>query len=809
MSAGNQQQQPIGHVCLGVFLVAMATLMLEVALTRVFSVTMWYHFAFVAVSLAMFGLAAGGALNYALSDRIDPARTRRYLALGALLLAWCVPGAYLWHLGVPFVFRKSFPGMINVFLVYAGLAVPFVVSGFTISLALARYPRQVGTIYFSDLLGAGLACLAVVVLMHLMPAHQVIVCAGLIALAAAAAFRPAGSRRAPLWFSACALALLLLLNGRYGLLEPDFIKGEVRPAPEYSGWNSFSRVVVDQVGEPDTPLPPFGWGMSANCPYLESGRKLARIDSSAATPITRFNGDLSEHQYLAWDVTNLVHHVKHDADVLVIGVGGGRDLLSAMYFDQRSVTGVEINPLFAKISLQVYPDYSGALFSERYPGVRVVIDEGRSFLQKSGASYDIVQMSLVDTWAATAAGAFVLSENNLYTVEAFQDVYQRLKPGGIYSISRFTWEPPRQTLRVVCLARTMFQRLGLDDFERSIAVVNNANVADGPHGTSSVLIKRGQFSEQEIAAIEQTCDQMSFTPIYLPGRDNPPGPYVDLITVRDLDQFIADYPYDLTPSSDDSPFFFQMIKPVDVLRSGFGLRYRPYQSGTGQAFNYRAVFLLFALLLVSSILVLIFVFGPLWLKARRNAERITNRAGFLAYFCCLGLGFMLVEIPLLQRFILLMGHPVYSLTVILFSLLAFSGIGSALTTRMGANPRRALRFVLLGLAVLLALYIRLLPDLIYLCIHWSTPAKVVVVAASLLPVGLLLGMPFPLGITIMGERSAGLIPWVWGVNGAAGVLASVLAVAVALIAGFSVALTCGLACYLIALAVTLSFPKRP
>jgi len=802
----SEDRTTIRRVCIGIFFIALSTLMLEVVLTRIFSVTMWYHFAFMAVSLAMFGLAAGGAINYALADKIDPQKIRHYLSLGSLLLAWAIPGAYLWHLGVPLFFRMSFPGLVNLFFAYLGLAVPFVLSGFVISLALARYPLNVGRIYFSDLVGAGLGCMIVVVSMHLMASHQVVLLISLLALLGAAAFKPAGVKATKLAATAVVVVIAMGLNAKWALLEPDFVKGGLQSGAEFSKWNSFSRVTVFRVGEPGVPLTPFGWGMSDRCPHMEPGRKLSYIDSPAATPIIQFDGDLSKHKYLAWDVTNIVHFIKQNADVLVIGIGGGRDILSAMYFKQNSVTGVEINPIFREISLGPYAEYSGALYSEDRPDVRVVIDEGRSFLQRSGDQFDIVQMSLVDTWAATAAGAFTLTENNLYTVEAFSDVFQRLKPGGIYSVSRFAYDPPRQTLRVVSLTRQMFEELGAPDFEDSIAIIINEEMGGGPYGTASVMIKNGRFTESEIQALEQVCELTGFELIYMPGRNNPPSEFVKLIETDDFQGFLDAYIYDITPPHDDSPFFFHMVKTRDILRSGFGILYKPYAQG--QQFNYKAVFVLFGLLLVSAVLCLLFVFVPLWIKSREDSGPAEHKAGYLAYFTCLGLGFMLVEIPLLQRFILLLGHPIYSLTVILFSLLVFSGIGSGLTTRMNNNPLRALKLVLVGVAVLLPVYIWFLPEMIYAIISWSTLTKVLIAVLSLLPIGLLLGMPFPLGITIMSRRSAPLIPWVWGVNGAGGVLASVLAVVIALLTDFTSALTVGLACYCAALLVSLSFPAR-
>ncbi len=791
---------------LGLALAAMTTLMYETLLARIFSVTLWYHFAFVVISIAMFGLSLGAMLVYLRPDAFPPALTPRRLAQSSLLFAWGIVFSYLTHLSVPITpglaHGSPILGLYTKALTFLSAAVPFTLSGIAICLALTRFPAQVSRLYAADLLGGALGC-------WLMPAlldatgdasTSVFALAALAALGACCFARGAGSLRLARACIASTVALalftaVLAMQVRQGtpLLTTTWVRGMPEEPNLYERWSSFARVTVQ--GNPRRKQPALGWGISRVYPKERKFSQLIlQIDSAAGTFMTRFDGDLSKLDFLRFDITNLVHSIRRDARVAIIGSGAGRDVLSALAFGQREIVAIEYNGSVLDALLNRFGDYSGHL--DRIPQVRFVNDEGRSFLAREREPFDIIQASFIDTWAATAAGAFALAENSLYTVDAWELFLRRLSPRGVMTFARWcnTAQMPSEIYRMVAMASEALRRTGIAEPRRHIALANTYWRKQGPppQGTGVILVSREPFSDADLAELAQVTGALEFDLDLTPARAADPI-YERLVEEAPDSEFFEQFPIDITPPSDDRPFFFQMLRLRDLLAS-------PFRSiDTFAEFNFRAITILVQLFAVVLVITVLCLLVPLLRSG--SSEALRGRAGLLVYFASIGLGFMLIEISQMQRLIVYLGHPSYALGVILFTLLLGGGLGSLSTSR--ADPARAAAASLrrlAGLLAALALYGLLTPSLLESTREWENAWRAGVGFGALLPVGVCLGMAFPLGMKLASVRAESSTAWLWGINGATSVCGSVLATAIALWAGFSASFWTGFACYVAAFA---------
>jgi len=396
----------------------------------------------------------------------------------------------------------------------------------------------------------------------------------------------------------------------------------------------------------------------------------------------------------------------------------------------------------------------------------------------------VIQAGYVDTYAATAAGAFSLTENTLYTVEAYQDYLAHLTPRGIVSIQRYYEEPPQQSIRLVSLALEALRRRGDANPASHIVVVRQADRA-------SVLVKNSPFSEEDVRALEAQCARAGLELIAAPGRPGK-GLYGEMLAAPDFHTVIARQTLDLSPTTDDRPFFFYVVKPMTFWRGLLPM--------TGERMNSRAVFLLTSLLFVSLVACVLLIAGPGLAGARTARAEAARAIPAMGYFAALGLGFILVEIGALQRLMLFLGHPALALSVVLSTLLLCAGLGSRSVRdvpleRTGAALRTRLLWILAAVAVSAWIW----PPLLRALIALERPARVAVAVIALAPVGFLLGTAMPLGLKRLSAGRAALVPWAWSVNGGTSVLGSVLAMVVAINNGFTATLVVGALCYVAAL----------
>ncbi|UCD57134.1 MAG: hypothetical protein JSV16_15165 [Candidatus Hydrogenedentota bacterium] len=776
-------------ILLGISLVGFSMLAFEVTLTRIFSVTVWYHFAFMCISIAMLGISVSGVVLYLLSEKFPRGRTVRLLALNSLLFSISIIISYLVVSNVRLSLSLSLHGLLSIFLIHTAIAIPFFFGGLTVGLALTHMATQVGRLYFSDLVGASLGCLLVVPIYSFLSAPSVVVLVAVTASLAALCF--AGLLRdeqliGVALVAAVAMALLLVSNAKWNFLRIKYSKAGSTEKVLFEKWNSFSRVsaVPFKVGDR-----PFGWGLSRARSWDKPAEIMVGVDASAGTPITHFDGDRRKIEYMKYDVTALAHYLVEAGKVLIIGPGGGRDVLTALAFDQREIVGVEINPIMVELVNDVFGDFSGRLYQQ--PNVKIVIDEGRSYISRSEEKFDLIQASMVDTWAASAAGAFTLMENNLYTREAFSEYLEHLTEKGILTMSRwYVAIQPGETLRMVSLGVAALRETGVEHPERHIIVAKNVGWLKGG-GVATMLIKRSPFTNAEIRRIRDVCKELGFGMVVTPAEVND-ARFAALFENPNPGPFFKRYPIDISPPVDDRPFFFHMLRLKDFYRSDV------LQGSLN--FGENAISVLVKCLLVVFFLNVLFIFAPLLTLRRTSLKKEHDRFRYLLYFACLGLAFMLVEIPTIQRFTLFLGHPVYSLSVALFALLFFSGVGSLCTDTFSlSDSRKRLVKILGALSVLLIVYVFAVPPIFYRLIALPNHARIAVSVALLCPLGLLMGMPFPLGLKLLNCRTDELVPWCWAVNGATSVLASVLAIAISISYGFGATLLSGLVVYLLAM----------
>jgi hypothetical protein len=799
---------PSPGVYAGLFLVTLATITYEIALTRIFSVTMWYHFAFVAISVAMFGMTVGALIVYLRPAWFPVERVAGGLGTSALLFGVTIVLSLLTQLVVPFAPALSLLGMYSVAFTYVVVAIPFVFSGICVTLALTRFPRQLPALYAVDLLGAALGCVLVLVALDATDGPTTVVATALIACAAAAVFLTAiesirlraGALAAVTVLGAFVAVNSLRIVEQASLLRVEWVKGAHEPRPLFEKWNSFSRVTVS--GDPARPSPPKGWGLSAAYPPDRWVHQLALlIDASAGTVLTGFDGRLETVEHLKYDVTNVPHWLRQDARVLVVGAGGGRDVLSALAFGQREVVGVEINGAILEVVNAHFGAFTGRL--DQDPRVTFVNDEARSYVARQRQRFDILQISLIDTWAATGAGAFVLSEHALYTTEAWRLFLERLTPRGLLSVSRYHFAPrPDETYRVVSLAVSALAQLGITRPREHLAIVLHATGADGrraPLGVATLLVSPTPLSAADVAALEDLARRLRFDVVLSP-RHAADKMFEALTSGQDLTALYARFPVNIAPPTDDSPFFFHTLRLGDIFdgalwRAGLG----------GDASNVQAVWVLGVLLLTVVGLTVLCVVVPLVLTADRSS--LAGTTPLFVFFAGIGLGFMLVEISQMQRLIVFLGHPTYGLSVVLFAMLASSGLGSLAAGHLEGRGVRAVLPVA-ALVATLAVFGTATPMAIRAFEAATTATRIAMAIGLLFPIGFLMGMAFPLGMRVATTRAPTLAPWLWGINGATSVCASVLAVAIALHWGIAASFWAGVACYVAAAAALVSPASR-
>lgn len=783
----NSNLKEIGLIFVGIFLTSVVFLMFEIVLTKVFSIMFYYHFAFLVVSIALIGIGASSLLVYLFPNVFQKKKFSVQITFFSSLLAVSIPLVMYFLLNLnPDILRNK------VLVVLASSVIstiPFLLGGFIFALIFFHRSESFSRFYFSNLTGAGIGCGLVVFLLDTIGGlNTILVISSLAALAAVLfSFVEKGRK----WIVATVIILLCLVilfpvNQRFKIFKiQSHYKGggESKHQIQYEKWTSLFRTTLSGIESPMKNFMIFNDGVGGG-------------------PVFQFDGNFDKVQFLKGSIREMAFHLRPFDRSLILGSGGGESVLTALLFGNKHITGIEINPVTVHIVKDKLASYSGGIYSR--PEVNIVIDEARSFVHRSKEQYDLIHLSLVDSFAATLAGAFTFTESNLYSVEAFVDYFRHLTDDGILSVTRVLLRPESEgkyfeAMRMIAIAADALEKEGIKDIRPHIIIAGGSFFPFQQKSSGinqdrlfTFMLKKTPFRNDEVDKMRNVCHKRGFHLIATPSdlwhpfikelyEGSGRGAYIEQIRRR--------IGIDISPTTDERPFFFNVVRPVDSL----------WRVLTGKrTFDRASLVLIYLLVTVMLVFILLFVL-PLFMRGRwTSPTRI--KVTILTYFACLGIAFMLVEITLMQKLTLFLGHPTYSLSVVLFSLLVFSGVGSSLT---GYIPTERLSYYLARILLVLPLYLLItvivLPKLFALCFDLSQWVRFVLAVGIISPLALFMGMPFPIAIRIYDRTEHEMIPWVWGINGIATVLGSVGAVFLAISYGFTVTLLTGVGTYILAL----------
>lgn len=799
------------YLRISIALISASALAYEILLMRLLSIVQWHHFAYMIISLALLGFGASGTfltiarrwlLRHFAASYIFFAVLFGITSTACFALAQLVPfNAFeiIWDTREPMMLA----------LMYCILFIPFFFAASSIGIAFMRFRDQIGGIYLFDLLGAGLGAIAITALLRLTPPT---LCLGVIsALAIASAGlatldRTLGRRkRLAELLSVAAIAIVVLWSASPLRLRPSEYKGLSKalllPGAEVIREESHPLGFVTVVESSKVPFR-HAPGMSP-LSKVEIPKQLGLfIDADSLTAITEFSGSRTETDFFNSFTQALPYELIESPDVLVLGSGGGADVLAAISEGARTVDAVELNPAVADLVTNTYSPLLGNIFDME--GITQFVDEARGFVQQSDRRYDIVELSLVDSFSASSAGLYALSESYLYTTEALEKYLGVLKPNGYLSITRWLRIPPRDTLKLFATAVDALSNLGVNDPGKRLALIRGWK-------TATLLIKNGEITGDEIGRIKKFSVDRAFDTAYYPGIERKATNRFNVLEKAHLyegaiallgdsrEDFVERYKFDIIPATDNRPYFFNFFKwstlPEILRLKGAG----------GAALMEWGYPILIATLVQAVVLSLVLIALPL-----RSIGSIGTRRGtrfcVVAYFSLLGLAFLFLEIAFIQKFILLLSHPTYAIAVILSSFLIFAGLGSGISHAVLRRHEDGFDFsgsrtILIATIVIAAIsicYVFALPPLIDALIGLGNAAKIVISVALIAPLAFFMGMPFPIGLKLAGRIEPGLVPWGFGINGCASVVSPIIATILAIHLGFSAVVVCAAVMYLIA-----------
>jgi len=820
-----------------VALVSAGALAYEVLLTRLFSIVQWHHYAYMVISIALLGYGASGAFLALAGEAL-----RRHLgaafAAGAALFAVSAVLSFAVAERLPFnplavIWEPR--QLLFLPILYALFALPFFGAATCIGLALAAFPHRVGRIYRYDLMGAAAGAIGLMLALFVVfpdAALRLVALMGLLAAALAISLRDSGairkSRAAAC--SVAAVAACAALPPSWTALHLSEYKGLSQallvPGAQVLVEDSSPLGLLTVVSSPTVPLR-HAPGLSLNNATEPPAQLGVFTDGDGLTAITAFDGRREPLAYLDFTPAALPYHLLEKPDVLILGAGGGADILLALLHGAATIDAVELNPQLVRLVAERFSAFAGHLYER--PGVRVHVAEARSFVAGGRNHYDVIQIPLLDSFAAAAAGTHSLSESYVYTIEAFEQYLDRLRPDGYLAITRWLKLPPRDSLRLFATAVSALERRGIGEPGRHLALVRSWN-------TATLLVKNGRLSDQDTASVRRFADERAFDLDFLPGMARAEANRFNILDQADFfdgavallgperDAFLRDYKFDIAPTTDNRPYFFDFFKwralPELLERRALG----------GAALLDWGYLVLAATLIQAAALALLLILAPLlWLGRERREPAVADLARWRValYFLAIGLAFLFIEIASIQRFVLFLGHPVYAIPVVLCGFLFFAGLGSGiaptLTARLEAlrarSPQRpsigaadrllrcflhvrhpALALAVAGIGTAALMHLVLALPLFRWLMPLPDALKIAVSLALIAPLAFFMGMPFPLALARVAATRAALVPWAWGINGCASVLSAVLAILLAISLGLNAVVVIAIALYVAAAA---------
>jgi len=768
----------------GLFVLSAAVLLLELLGMRLLSFMLWHHLAYMVLSIALLGFGAAGAILAWSRKGYDP---RRIMIWSALLFAFTnlLSFAILSRMELD-TFEIGPAKLFKLGFFYAMMLLPYFFAGVALAVLFNHAVSRVTSLYFVNMVGSGIGCYLFMVAIEPLGGPAALVLVSVLGAAAALLW---SIRAAPKLMPMAGAGLLLALAAMP--IAPFVFPFEAAPSKalarhlkipgatvEFTRWTPLSR--IDVIYAP-----------MAQHPFLKKlipgdQMRVITIDGDANTWMFRWPpmGDPFYEEYF-YQLTNssyaVAFHLKKAPKTLIIGAGGGNEIAIALHMGASHATGVELSPAILEQTVYRYADFTGRLYQSGR--ATPIVGEGRSFIRRSPERYDILQMSGVDTWSGLSSGAYVLSENYLYTVDADKEFLGHLTPDGILSIGRFLLQPPRETLRLVSNAVRALREIGVTRPQDHLIVFSLRNLS-----VARVLVKRSPFTRDEVATVEAMRDRPEnqetsaiwYAPLITAGLK--PNAFTHLVAAAAAgpaaeQAFYRSYPYDVTPVYDDRPFFFEYYKWRNLL-SDLADGGKGGQIGANKPVG---LVILLSLFLQVAILCVVFIFVPLY---RMGEAGRALRAPLVLGMSALGMGFMFVEVGLMQKLVLFLGHPSYSISVTLFSILIASGLGSLAAGRWRIEVRTKLLVATVAIGFFMILYMVLLESICVGLLGLPLQARIALAGALVALPAFFMGMPFPLSLKEASALSTRAVPWAWGINGGASVLGSILCIFVAMGLGF-------------------------
>lgn len=774
---------------------------------RVLSIVQWHHFAYMIISLALLGYGASGTF-IAINKRWLEPRFELAFSTSALLFSVAIIACFVLGQIVPFnalevVWNpRQFLYLAIVYLIYF---VPFFFAANCIGLAFTCRKSLIDRIYFFDLLGAGVGAMLIIGALFLLSPQNALIMLAIFALLASLLMALAATSRKPLLATQFILLLIFLAG-----LPQSWLALRIS---EYKSLNQTMQVIDTRVlsasSSPlglvtvvESPRVPFRHapGLAINTRHAVPEQLAVFTDADGMSAITRFDGNLDTVAYMGDVATALPYALLDAPHVLILGAGTGADVLMAMYHGAEKIDAVELNPQVSELVTDTYAEFAGYLYDDER--VTVHIGEARGFVVRGDEQYDLIQVALLDSFSASGSGVQALNESYLYTVEAIRKFLEHTRSGGLLAITRWLKLPPRDNLKLVAIVIEALRQSGAAEPGRQLAVVRSWN-------TSTLLVKNGEFSVDELAAIREFARSHSFDTAYYPGMPASDAnrfnlleePYlydgINALLGDEANDFIERYKFHIAPATDNQPYFFHFFK-WGTLPEVMALRKRG-----GASLIEWGYLILTATVAQGAIAGALLILLPLSRIERTWPSGTGPQMG--TYFFILGLAFLFVEIAFIQKFILFLSHPLYAVAVVLSGFLVFAGLGSAYSARLrqrvtetGPSP---VSIAVGGIAFFSLAYVTLLPQLFDALIGLTDSIKMALSILFIAPLAFCMGMPFPLGLSRLADSAPDFIPWAWGINGFASVMSAALATLLAIQFGFTAVILLALALYALAAAI--------
>jgi len=793
MTTSNNKIQP---VFFGVFLVAMATLATEVILTRIFSFSIWYHFAYMTINVALLGFGSSGAILSSFPGIMREDRWKKVLVISTLLSAVILLISFLAFARYPLQPHKIFSAplkfTLSLIIYYIGISLPFFFAGLTIAISLTKNSDKVSTLYFWDLCGAALGAILALAGLNWVGAVGALFICIFIMILAACCFAAQISKRLTSYLMITAVILLCLIpliKNKIKIIPCDSkVLSFVYNHPEtykqlYTEWNAINRVdVYTNVKKTDLPF----WGLGGVSKSYKGGFPEfhdMQYDAHNGSNIFHLKNDIDEEfRFLDKHVLKTPYVLLEKPKVLILGVGGGIDVFNALKNKASSITAIELQPIAVKLLKRHFSEWVGNIYTEN-DTIKLIAGEGRNYINSTDQKFDLIQINVTDTFAALNTGAYVLMESYLYTEEAFDKYFNHLSDRGLICIiagdhlltdSSIT---PPLTIRLLLQYIDVLKKNGIAEPYKHIAILGSEGSKENDKSFIPV-VKKTPLTPKDMKKMNTFANKNGFEITFNPLTPQDSGFILNKILLADAKsrkKIISQVPYNVTPCTDNNPFFYNFIKWETVFNVFNNRKFSFTTPVFGQA-------ILLLLLIQSTVFSFFFIILPLLISKRRFTWGIS--AGYLLYFFCLGVGFMFMEISFIQKFVLFLGYPAYAFAITLFSLLLFSGIGSYWTGTLKSCPEKTLKKIICLLVPTLLTYTLLLDMIFEAFIGLPFFMKVIITILTQLPLGLLLGMFFPLGIKIINQYKPEMTPWAWGVNGMSSVMSTVGAIIIAMSFGF-------------------------